>query len=131
MATDCLCLFLLQLAYTKTNDGAKHLRKFWAPVFGLWHLAKMAMFLVYKHFAYDIFAPLFHFLIPGHEFYIKPSKLRHIEIVFTRLRLAYDRGIAQAILSALGDQRCNTQQRNYMWRLRDLCTYIIPAVSWL
>jgi hypothetical protein len=107
------------------------MRKGVANVLGAWHTFKMAHFLVYKQQALQIFAPLFHHLIPHQAFWIKPKRLIQMQNVFTQLRMAWDDQVHQALLTARDDPLCSVRMKTYLANLKDLVLFTIPAVRML
>ena len=55
------------------SGGGKTFRKYNSVNLAWWHTFKMAAMKIWKVFAPDVFAPLFHHLFPGHTFFVKPS----------------------------------------------------------
>ena len=118
-----------QMMYTTSNIAwTRNLRTHVANCLGFWHTFKMAHQLVYRHYAMLFFAPLFHHIVPGHNFFIKPSRLIQIQEWFTLLRLAFDDEVQQATINAMKDARINDFSKSILGEFLDLCRYMIPVV---
>lgn len=74
----------LQMAYDKT-DGGRTLRKYCGLALCWWHNYKHVAQVLWKTYAREFFAPMFHFLYPGTEFYVEnknfPQLLAHLQMV--------------------------------------------------
>jgi hypothetical protein len=110
------------------DDTMSHMRRGVANVLGAWHTFKMAHFLVYKQQSFEIFAPLFHSIIPHQAFWPKPKRLIQIQNVFTQLRLAWNPQVKEALLAARSDPTCTVRMRTYLANIKDLILFTIPAV---
>lgn len=89
----------------------------------------MAHFLVYRTYAKEFMAPLFHYIVPGHEFFEKPSRLIQIQEWFTHLRLAFDTDRRKLLREVLQDQRLQAPHKSVVQNLKDLLYFVIPAVT--
>jgi hypothetical protein len=94
---------------------------------GMWHNFKMAHLLIYRLFASTVFAPLFHHMVGG-QAYVRPKKLSKMQIVFTRLRLAWPM-VKQHFKDVKADPRTQLHQADLLQQVQDLCKFFIPAVS--
>jgi hypothetical protein len=119
----------VQMLYTeKQTSWTKNMRTHVASVLGFWHSFKMANHLVYRKFAFLFFAPAFHHITPGHNFFIKPSRLIQVQEWLTLFRLSFDEDVKKAIKDAEADKRMNSFSRSILREYKDLCRFFIPAV---
>jgi hypothetical protein len=96
---------------------------------GFWHTFKMAHFLVFRHFSLLFFAPAFHHITPGHQFFVKPSRLIQVQEWFTLFRLSYDGDVKQLLRAAKSDVRMNDFSKAILGEFKDLCRFFIPVVG--
>jgi hypothetical protein len=118
---------MLQGLYTLSGKGWPYLQTT-APILGFWHTFKMAHILVHRHNANSFLAPLFHHIVPGHEFFPQPSRLIQIQEVFTNLRLAFDDDVQKSLRRAMNDDRMSTEFKAILQNLKDLIQFFIPVV---
>jgi hypothetical protein len=114
------------------GDAPTKFRTYAVCAMEIWHTLKMAYHLVYRHWAMEFFAPLFHHSVPGHEFFPEPNRLIRIQRVFANLRLAYGQtSVKEAFKAALhvDEDSARTGQQQLLQNLKDICEYFIPAVS--
>ena len=71
------------------SNGAAKFREEVSVNLAWWHTYKFALHVVWKFFARDVFAPLFHHLFPGQHFYHAPKSLSVIVSMFQIVKLAY------------------------------------------
>lgn len=95
---------------------------------GFWHTFKMAHNLVFRQFSLLFFGPLFHHIIPGHQFFMKPSRLINIQEWFTLLRLSFDDEVKEELRKAFADQKMNDYSKSILQSFKDLCNFFIPVV---
>ncbi len=77
-----------------------------------------------------VFGPLFHAINPGQECYIKPKYKVIVEQYFTALRLVYPNH-KERLQRILDDDATKPGMKDLLRILRDLCEFMIPAVSML
>jgi hypothetical protein len=106
----------------------RQLREHTANALGFWHTFKMAHYLIFRQFALLFFGPLFHHIIPGHQFFHKPSRLINIQEWFTLLRLSFDDEVQKALRSAIACDNINEYSKSVLQAFKDLCNYFIPVV---
>lgn len=117
------------MMYTTGNiKFVVQLRQTTANVLGFWHTFKMAHYLVFRQFSLLFFGPLFHHIIPGHQFFVKPSRLINIQEWFTLLRLSFDDEVQLALRTAFADVRMNDYSKSILQSFKDLCNFFIPVV---
>ena len=115
--------------YTSADiQWVKHMRTNVANCLGFWHTFKMAHFLIYRHFSMLFFAPAFHHIVPGHQFFIKPSRLIQVQEWFTLFRLSFDDEVKTALKNAINDKRMNDFSASVLREYKDLCRFYIPVV---
>jgi len=114
-----------QMMYSPCGSGA-FMRKYMVLQLGLWHSYKMAHELLYRHFALELFAPLFHSQIPSSEFRPK-TRLVHMERTFTCLRLAWH-NCSDYFKECMESKRTAPHQKDVLQNIKDLCNFFIPAV---
>lgn len=73
-------------------------------------------------------APLFHHIVPGHEFYPQPGRLIQMQETFTNLRLAFDDGVQDLLRAAMADPRITWRYKELLQNLKDLLQFFIPTV---
>jgi hypothetical protein len=104
------------------------LRERAANVLGFWHTFKMAHYMIFRQFSMLFFAPLFHYIIPGHPFFVHPARLINMQEWFTLLRLSYDDEVKVALRTALADDSLNDYSKGILQAFKDLCNFFIPVV---
>lgn len=112
-----------------TGGCASKYLKVTAPILGFWHTFKMAHIIMYRMYAKAFLAPLFHHIIPGHEFYPQPGRLIQMQETFTNLRLAFDSDVRKQLKEAMADRRISECYRDLLQNLKDLLQFFIPTVS--
>ena len=117
----------MQAFYTLSGGGKKY-RDRTVVFLGLWHTFKMANIVIFKAFSKSFMAPLFHHIIPGHQFYEPPSRLIQIQEWFCHLRLSYDPAMKAKMERCFATERMAGPHRKLLHSLQDLLTFYIPAV---
>jgi hypothetical protein len=119
----------VQMMYTTADiKFVVGLRERTANALGFWHTFKMAHYIVFRQFSMLFFAPLFHYIIPGHPFFVHPSRLINMQEWFTLLRLSFDDEVKAAIRTAFADNRINEFSKSILQAFKDLCNFFIPVV---
>ena len=72
------------------SDGCKRLRMFNFVTLAYWHSFKFVSQQLWKVFANDVWAPLWHTLYPGHAFYTTSKSLPMVVAHFIYLEVAFD-----------------------------------------
>ena len=72
------------------SDGCKRLRMFNFVTLAYWHSFKFVSQQLWKVFANDVWAPLWHTLYPGHAFYKTNKSLPMVVAHFIYVEVAFD-----------------------------------------
>jgi hypothetical protein len=112
--------------YDPTGAGDE-LRKHVYAGFAYWHTMKMGFFAIWRTFAKQFLAGLFHQLYPKFMFRSKPSYLTSIVSLLTTIRIAY-RKFGPHLKLAMAQRDLTLSTRNDLQNLHDLCEFYIPTV---
>ena len=93
---------------------------------GNWHLMKMVNICIWRLYAADFIAPLFHMLFPNAKFPWSPRMIL-VSRIFSLIRLTYPSWRAE-LETALQKEGLDATQKAHMMNLRDLCQWWIPKV---
>lgn len=92
-----------------------------------WHTYKQAANTIWKTFANDVFAPLWHHLYPGHTFYLKPGSFVCVLAHLLYLQLSREHIIGE-LNRLLADDNLSLQSRLMLKDLFYLIEVAIPVV---
>ena len=113
--------------YDRTGGGSK-LRTYTSVNLAWWHTFKLAAQRIWKKFALDVFAPLWHFLYPSHNFFLKPNSFVCIQAHFVWLLMATPK-VQPTIAALLGDDSVRGPARVFIADLDFLLNIAIPVVT--
>lgn len=109
------------------KDVGDEFRKSAFCYLGSWHVYKMASTCVWRMFAADFFAPLFHQFFPNTPFPWSPRLVLSTRI-FSLVRLAYP--TFRVVLDKVIQKEALTDiQKKQLLNLRAICQWFIPKVS--
>ena len=114
------------MMYDNTGGG-KLLRKYNSCTMAWWHTYKHALMRLWQVFARDVFAPLFHHLYPGHQFFVKPSSLPSIMVHMIYLVMSYP-SVKKNIQVLLNDSSLGPSEAAMVADLQYLLSVAIPVV---
>ena len=124
-----ICWYSIQTAYDKSKAG-KRVRDNVVPLLAWWHTYKTSLFLLFKEYAKTVFAGLHHSLFPTNIFFVKPSYLTNILLLFQYTRLAYPE-FKGDLITALSKNDLSPAVRSYLLNLQSLCEFFIPVVIYI
>ena len=113
--------------YDQTGGG-ENLRRYTSVNLAWWHTFKLAAQKIWRKFACDVFAPLWHFLYPSHIFYNKPNSFVCIQAHFVWLMLALP-SVQSSIDDMLTRSDLSPAARIFLKDLDFLLNIAIPVVS--
>ena len=109
------------------SDGGRKLRQFASVNLAPWHNLKHGIELIWKHWAHEVFAPIYHHFYPQNKFCIKYQSPQEPLMHMMLLVQAYH-GFKDQLKS--GIEMADARRAN-VCLLRDiefLCEFAIPAV---
>ena len=112
--------------YDETNGG-KNLRKYCSLNLAWWHNYKHGAFALWKVFAEELFAPMWHHLYPDTGFYKTYKNLRGVLAHYQLLQLAYPAIKDQLRLDCVNMQLAEPV-RLQLIELQFVLDYAIPTV---
>jgi hypothetical protein len=112
--------------YDRSGAGTD-LRKHIFASFAFWHTMKMGFFAIWRSFANEFLAGLFHQLYPQYIFKKKPTFLTSLVSVLTTVRIAY-RIFGPILKQAMAERDKPRSVKVALRNLRDLCEFYIPTV---
>jgi hypothetical protein len=92
-----------------------------------WHNFKHGVELLWKHFAHEIFAPMYHFLYPQNKFAIKYQSPQEPLVHMMLLAHAYPT-FKPALTAAMNDPEATKPNLSLLADIEFLCEFGIPAV---
>ena len=93
---------------------------------GVWHVYKMASTCVWRMFAADFIAPLFHQFFPNTPFPWSPRLVLSTRI-FSLMRLAYPT-FREQLDATINKEALTEIQKNHLLNLRSIFQWFIPKV---
>jgi hypothetical protein len=117
-----------QLMYDRT-DGGRIFRTYISCNLGWWHTYKLVAFKLWKEFAPNLIAPLWHHLYPNSQFHIKPSSFSSVLYHYLALHWSYPsfKDELKGLLEVPADQT----SRRFTNTVKDLIfffEYAVPTV---
>jgi hypothetical protein len=109
------------------SDGGKIIRQNCGVSLGWWHTYKHVALTVWEKFAPTVFAPLFHFLYPGTQFYEKSKNLTHVLAMFQCCMTAY-RDIYPQLRRDVADVGLSMDIRRPLEELMFVLDFALPVV---
>ena len=109
------------------SDGGKYFRRYTACNLAWWHSFKHGALAIWKRFANDVFAPLWHDLYPGCIFYDTPSSLASVLAHLLYIHQGADH-IIPAIRAASQREGLHYASRMALSDLELLVAVAIPVV---
>ena len=110
------------------NGGGVRFRKFNGLNLAWWHSYKYCITQIWKQFAAEVFAPLWHNLYPGHTFFRKHGQVSVMAMHVMYLQLAYP-AVKQKLHSLLDKDSLHAKSRVYVRDLIFLLELAIPVVQ--
>jgi hypothetical protein len=109
------------------SDGGKQLRKYCGVNLAWWHTFKHVSLLLWRKFAATVWAPLFHDLFPGTQFFADNKNLSAVLGLFQCMQLAYSSLFAQ-VREDVADLRIRKERREALREILFVCDFAIPTV---
>ena len=110
-----------------TTGGGEKFRKCNGVTLAWWHTYKQALYIIWKSFANELFAPMWHYLYPGHAFYAKPSSLVAVISHLLWLNLTRSKYMPR-LEKIMTDESMSKQMRILCEDLKFLLNVAIPVV---
>ena len=111
-----------------SSGGGKNLRLFNSINMAWWHTYKHAVNKIWRAYANEVWAPLWHHLYPADNFFLKPSNLSAMVAHLLYVHMSYD-SIRDDLNALLASTTLNAQSRHMRDDLEFLCCTAIPVVT--
>ena len=109
------------------SDGGRQLRAFASVNLAPWHNFKHGVELIWKQWAQEIFAPMYHYLYPQNKFAIKYQSPQEPLVHMMLLCNAYP-GFKANLQNAMEQDGLSRPNLSLLRDIEFLCEYAIPVV---